>query len=74
MSWTGASLPREVEMGSLLTSMGFLGAGLVIFEALDADVGFVTGLAGALTAVLPGVVGPVVPIESLFLALPIGLR
>lgn len=74
MSCTGANLPNYVEIGSLLTSIGFLGTGLVIFEVLVAEVGFVTGLTGALVEARPGVVGPAVPIESLFLAFPIGLR
>lgn len=78
ISWTGASLPREVGIGSLLTSTPCLGTGFVILEILEAEVGFATGLAGTLEAApRPGVIGPdfsYTGSESFFLALPIGLR
>jgi len=76
ISWTGASLPREVGIGSLLTSTACLGAGLVILEVLEAEVGFETGFTGTLeAAILLGVIGSAFSkTASFFLALPIGLR
>ena len=45
------------DIGSLLTSTGFLAIGLVILDYLVAEVGFAIGLEATLFTVLPGVIG-----------------
>lgn len=73
MSWTGASLPRDEEIGALLTSIVDLGACFVIFEILEAevDIGLTIGWVVFLVAILPGVIGSV---ESLFFLFLIGFK